>query len=228
MAAALVSAWPAAQALRPSRRMADVLGAVDLAAQVPASFGLWRTDTTLRPLLPDPALQSALGSTYSQVLARSYVHAEGTRVMLSMAYGNDQASDATAVHRPEFCYRSQGFEVQDLGDHDIRLGALPPPLTLPIPLRVRRLASQLGTRHEPISYWITLGNTATLPGLGRKWQQLRLGLAGWVADGMVVRISTLGPAGAPAFAWHQAFATDLHAAMPAAVQARYFGGGHAE
>lgn len=214
VAAALAAAWPAAEALRPRRRTADERGAIDLAGQVPAVLGAWRIDTGLRPLLP---VQATLDATYTQVLARSYLHAQGVRVMLSIAYGNDQATDATAVHRPEFCYRSQGFVVQDLGEHGLRVG--------PQTLRVRRLASRLGTRLEPISYWITLDDTATLPGLGRKWQQLRLGLAGWIADGMVLRISTLGLPSEAAFAWHQDFAASLWAALPGPLRPRYFGRG---
>jgi len=216
-AAGLLAAWPAAIALQPRRRTADVRGAIDLAQQVPTSFGAWRPDPSLRPVLPDPAAQAAIDLVYTQTLARTYAGPRGARVMLSIAYGNDQASEATAVHRPEFCYRTQGFSVTDLGVHQMALGASG--------LAVQRLQARLGGHIEPITYWITLDETATLPGLGRKWQQMRHGLAGWIADGMVVRISTLGVAEAAAFAVHDRFAADLLVALPAPMRPRYFGRG---
>lgn len=219
LAVALLAALPAAAALRPRRRTADLRGAIDLAQQVPAALPGWRLHTGVQPLLPDPQLQATLDATYTQVLARSYQRVGGgPPLMLSIAYGNDQASEATAVHRPEFCYRAQGFEVQDLGSRHWPLGT-------GSGLQVRHLLSRMGPRQEPISYWITLDQTATLPGWGRKWQQLRHGLAGWIADGMVVRLSSLGTADDSAWALHADFAGALWAAMAPGLRARYFGQG---
>jgi len=149
------------------------------------------------------------------VLARTYVNARLQRVMLSIAYGNDQSSEATAVHRPEFCYRSQGFAVQDIGQASVPLGTRV--------LRVQRLLTRLEARIEPISYWVTLDESATLPGLGRKLQQIRYGLGGLIADGMVLRVSSLGQNTTLAFELQDRFVRQLHDAMPPAVRARYFG-----
>jgi EpsI family protein len=88
---------------------------------------------------------------------------------------------------------------------------------------VQRLRARYDQRVEPISYWVTLDETATLPGLGRKWQQLRYGLSGSIPDGMVVRVSTLGMAEAASFALQDRFIADLHAVLPAALRSRYFG-----
>lgn len=217
VAAGLLAAWPAAAALRPRRRTAELRGEIQLEQQVPLQLPGWRLLTGMQPLLPDPRLQATLDATYTQVLARSWQPEQGgAPLMLSIAYGNDQATEATAVHRPEFCYRSQGFVVEDLGAHHWALGS-------GSGLQVRRLMSRLGPRLEPISYWVTLDQTATLPGLGRKWQQLRHGLAGWIADGMVLRLSTLGPADDRAWAQHQAFAQAWWSATAPALRARYFG-----
>jgi EpsI family protein len=215
VAALLAAAPPVAELLRPTRRTADIKGAIQLAAQVPEQFGDWRLDHGITPLLPDPQLQATLDATYSQVLARTYVNARRQRVMLSIAYGNDQSSEATAVHRPEFCYRAQGFDVRDAGQARLALpGAA---------LQVQRLVGRLGPREEPITYWITLDETATLPGLGRKLQQIRYGLRGFIADGMVVRVSTVGTGEAAGFALQEQFLAQMRAALPAAYQARYFG-----
>ncbi|HET7864523.1 MAG TPA: EpsI family protein, partial [Burkholderiaceae bacterium] len=166
-------------------------------------------------VLPDPTLQARLDSVYDQTLARAYINARGERVMLTIAYGRDQSSEATAVHRPEFCYGAQGFQVRGRGVERVALdgGAV----------SVQRLVGTLGQRVEPISYWVTLADQATLPGVGRKLAQLRLGLAGYVADGMLVRVSTIGmPATAP-YAAQDRFLQDLARALPSDVRARYFG-----
>jgi EpsI family protein len=214
-AALLVSALPTAQWLRPTQRTADIKGAIDLAVQVPARFGEWREDTSLIPLLPDPGLQATLDATYSQVLARTYVNSRQQRVMLSIAYGNDQGSEATAVHRPEFCYRSQGFTVTAAGLASVPLAGHT--------LQVQRLVAQLSGRHEPISYWVTLDETATLPGLRRKLQQIRYGVQGFIADGMVVRVSTVGLPDAQAFELQDRFVAELHSSIPERLKARFFG-----
>lgn len=217
--AAMLLAVGMAQALKPDRLMADRLPAVDLQAQVPGEFSGWRLDPDTAPVLPDPSLQQRLDSLYDQTLARTYVNAQGERVMLTIAYGRDQSSEATAVHRPEFCYGAQGFDVRGAGIGQVALPAGQ--------VTVQRLVGRLGPRVEPISYWVTLANEATLPGVGRKLEQLRHGLEGEVADGMLVRVSTLAMPGAevsPAsYATQDRFLHDLARALPQSVRARYFG-----
>ena len=213
--AALVAATPLAEWLRPTQRTSELRDKLVLIDQVPAAFAGWREDKSLVPVLPDPQLQATVDATYSQVLARTYVDATGRRVMLSIAYGRDQSSETTAVHRPEFCYRSLGFRVREAG---IARLALPDRQ-----VTAQRLVAEYGPRIEPISYWVTLDETATLPGLGRKLQQIRYGLAGLIVDGMLVRISTLGDAEADAFALHERFAADLFGALPGRLRPRFFG-----
>lgn len=215
IALAMAVAPLASELLRPSERTSDIHGAIDLARQVPTSFGAWREDKSVTPVLPDPAMQATLDATYSQVLARTFINDRGQRVMLSIAYGNDQNSEATAVHRPEFCYRAQGFDIRDTGTSTVAL----PSSTL----TVQRLVGTMGPRLEPISYWITLDETATLPGVGRKLQQIRYGLQGLIADGMVVRVSTVGIPEAASFPLQERFIAELREGMPEALRRRYFG-----
>jgi EpsI family protein len=215
IAALLALSHPLGAMLRPTERTSQLHGAIDLESQVPKAFGTWRVDPSIRPILPDPSLQATLDALYSQVLGRTYVNDAGERVMLSIAYGDDQSSEATAVHRPEFCYRAQGFAVT-VGD--VQTLALPTHT-----LAVQRLHARLGPREEPISYWITLDRSATLPGLGRKLEQLQYGLRGQIADGMVVRVSSLGTDTAAAHALHDRFIRQLHDATTDALKPRYFG-----
>jgi len=205
----------AGEALRPHQRLADLKPKISLDTQIPSSFGVWREDATVIPVLPNPEVQLALDVLYSSALARTYVNASGQRVMLSIAYGSDQSSETTAVHRPEFCYGAQGFEVSNLGEDKVVVGGRR--------LAVQRLIGVLGQRREPITYWITLDNTATLPGFGRKLAQIRYGLRGQIPDGLLFRISSIGMSEAESFKLQDQFLNDLAGTMDPSIRQRYFG-----
>lgn len=206
-----------ALALRPRRRAAEVYAPVKLDEQVPLAFDGWSVDHSIIPVLPDPQVQAKLDAIYNQVLARTYVNADGARVMLSIAYGSDQGTDATAVHRPEFCYSAQGFVVRAAGQATLQVDGRP--------LRVNRVVGQLGKRFEPITYWVTLNDRALLPGVERKLAQIRLGLSGLIPDGLLMRTSTVGMETEPSFALQERFIAQMAQAMPDAVRVRYFGRG---
>lgn len=201
--------------LRPTFRLAEHKTPITLEKQVPEAFGEWRLDRSVIPVVPDPALQAMLDVLYSQTLARTYINATGQRVMLSIAYGSDQSNEATAVHRPEFCYSAQGFRVQNLDTGTLGIEGTAVP--------VARLVARLGQRNEPITYWVTLDEAATLPGFGRKMQQIRYGLQGQIPDGMLVRVSSISNSNADAFAVQQRFLEQLFVAVPTEVRTRYFG-----
>jgi len=211
----MMCAIVAAEVMKPTLHLSEVRPAIKLDQQVPRGFGDWVEDTSMVPVLPDPTLQASLDALYSQVLARTYVNRDGQRVMLAIAYGSDQSSEATSVHRPEFCYSAQGFRVRGAGiaTVDSQGG----------PLRVQRLVAQIGQRVEPITYWVTLDDRATLPGLGRKIEQLRFGFRGEIADGMLVRVSSIGADEAAAFKLQDSFIRDLRKALPPDIRHRYFG-----
>lgn len=204
-----------AVALRPRHPAAESLTPVMLEEQVPVRFADWAVDRGQIPVLPNPEVQAKLDKIYTQVLARTYADPKGRRVMLSIAYGADQGSDATAVHRPEFCYAAQGFALKSLGVdefalHDRRL-------------HVRRLIASIGQRVEPISYWVTLNDAAVLPGVQRKLEQIRLGLTGQIPDGMLVRVSNLGADAQAGFALQQEFLEAMSSTLSPALRNRYFG-----
>jgi EpsI family protein len=207
----------AGQWMRPTYRISEHKPPIALATQVPEAFGEWKIDRSITPVVPDPGLQAALDVLYSQTLARTYVNPQGERVMLSIAYGSDQSNEATAVHRPEFCYSAQGFRVDRAVPHTLSIAGTQVP--------AQRLVARLGQRTEPITYWVTLDEVATLPGLGRKLQQILYGLRGKIPDGMLVRVSTISPQPAQSFAIQQRFLEQMHGALPVDVRVRYFGGG---
>lgn len=213
--AALMIAMATADWLRPDRTLTQAAGAIDLQTQIPSSFGQWREVGGTVPILPNPEIQQKLEKTYAQTVARTYVDNRGHTVMLTAAYGADQTGELTQVHRPEICYRAQGFSVQTLRDEKLTFAdhAIP----------VRRVLAQRGERNEPLSYWVTVGDKAVLPGISRKLEQLRLGLGGWLADGMLIRVSTIDADQNRAFRVQDQFLHELAIHMEPAVRGRYFG-----
>lgn len=212
----MVAASGLAAAARPTRRIADEGPRVDLESTVPSRFGDWRIDPSIVPVALSPEVQAKLDRYYTQTLARTYVNGRGQRIMLSIAYVGDQASEDTQVHRPEFCYVAQGFTLVGSAQ-DVVLatpwGELP----------VRRLNATLGSRREPISYWVRVGDRATLPGVGRKIAQISYGLRGLVPDGMLVRVSSLSSRPQEAYALHDDFAVAMLGAATQAARSQLAG-----
>jgi len=85
------------------------------------------------------------------------------------------------------------------------------------------VVAQLGQRIEPITYWVTLDESAALPGITRKLHQIRYGLKGQIPDGMLVRVSSISSQYDEAYAIQQGFLDQLYQAVPAEVRTRYFG-----
>ena len=201
MALLMVSSAALAVALKPSQRLVEELPPLSLEEAIPKSFGDWRLDDSIVPIDPSPDVQASLNAIYSQLLGRTYVNSHGERIMLSIAYGADQSGDGSQVHRPEFCYTAQGFQVManNVGSLLTQYGTLP----------VRRLLAVQGRRNEPITYWVTVGDKATLPGIERKMSQLAYGLTGKIPDGMLVRVSSISAQNELAYGLQEKFIRDM-------------------
>ncbi len=199
---------------RPTVYLADQIGKPDLEAMFPKQFGDWRIDTSLPVVAPAPDVQARLDAIYNQVLTRTYVNSGGRLIMLSVAYGGDQ-SDASRAHRPEICYPAQGFDItyDQPGVQQIDGGSLP----------VRKLMSRFGDRKEPITYWIVVGNEIATSGMQQKLAQMRYGLRGLIADGMLVRVSSLDADREHAYGVQAGFIADLAAGMSPELRPRAFG-----
>ena len=211
----MVSSAALAVVLKPNQRLVEELPPLKLEEAVPKSFGDWRLDTSMVPVDPSPDVQASLNAIYSQLLARTYVNSQGERVMLSIAYGADQSGDGSQVHRPEFCYTAQGFQVManNVGTLLTQYGTLP----------VRRLLAVQGNRNEPITYWVTVGDKATLPGVERKLSQLAYGLTGKIPDGMLVRVSSINLQNDAAYKLQEKFIGDMLQSMDAKDRLRVAG-----
>src|SRR5688572_1375910 len=145
MCAASVGAFVAL----PGLRSVATAPAIQLDSAIPKQFGVWREEPVRTVQLVDPQAQALLDKLYSQTLMRTYVDDKGYRVMLSMAYGDDQRGGLQA-HKPEVCYPAQGFSLRS---------NVPSELTTPFGrVPVRRLDTQLGARLEPVTYWFAFGD----------------------------------------------------------------------
>ena len=168
--------------LKPTTKVADAGPAVDLEVLIPQSFGDWKIDTTIVPLIANPEQEALINKIYNQTLTRTYVNSRNERIMLSIAYGGDQ-SDSMAVHKPEVCYPAQGFQILKNRNDVFSTGAGDIP--------VKRLVATQGPRIEPITYWTTVGDTVAVSGMRRKLQQLKYGMTGKIPDGLLFRISSI-------------------------------------
>lgn len=177
----------------------------DLERMFPASLEGWRVDRSLPVILPAPDVQAKLDAIYNQVLSRTYVNASGDRVMLSVAYGGDQ-SDGMSAHLPEVCYPAQGFQVSGQKSATLTLAGRTVPAT--------KLLARQGARHEPVTYWLTLGETVAATRTERKLAQMRYGLKGMIPDGMLVRVSSIDRDADRAFQLQARFLDQLIRAIP--------------
>jgi len=214
--ALMVLALAAAHAWRPTARLADSRPKVVLDTLFPKAFGRWVEDTRMPVQLVSPDTQAMINKIYNQTLSRTYVNAQGERIMLSVAYGGDQ-SDATRAHVPEVCYPSQGFQVLAKQNSSFTAGGQLVP--------VRQMLAQLGARIEPVSYWVVVGEHIAISGTQQKLAQLRYGFKGMVADGMLVRVSNIDSDRntAASYALHQSFIQAMAPAIPASLRDRVLG-----
>jgi EpsI family protein len=191
-------------ALTPKQKLADVHADFSLDAMIPKSFGGWTVDASVVPLAPDPTQKELIAALYDQTLSRTYVNAEGQRVMLSIAYGGDQ-SKQLQLHLPEVCYVAQGFDlVKDRRDElATGFGRVP----------VKRLVARQNARNEPITYWITIGDKAVMSGIDQKMQRFMYGLSGRIPDGMLVRVSTVEANEASAYRVQDRFVSQMLGAL---------------
>lgn len=207
VALVLILAAGVAEWLEPVQALPPDRDRLDVRELTPARIQDW-------VLLPNPETMPPLQIAeegrpypYSSEIALTYGNAAGERVMLSIAYGRNQLDHRQHAHRPEYCYRAQGFGITTQSDERLstEYGDLP----------VRRLDTQLRSRREPVTYWMTVGDEPVLPGWSRSLVQVRHALGRTVPDGILVRVSTLDPDPRHGFAVQDRFVREWLGALPA-------------
>lgn len=192
----------AAEAMKPVHRLAELRPQrIELERMLPARFGGWQMQAGLTGGIVNPVQEANLRRLYSQTLSRLYIGPAGERVMVSIAYGEDQRK-YLALHYPEVCYPAQGFSVKSNQTVLLEL----PDQRLPL----RRLETFMApNRPEPVSYWTTMGDYSSFGGLPRRMIELRYGLQRQIPDGLLFRVSTIGADSAREFAIQERFLREL-------------------
>lgn len=211
MAALMCGAALTGYAARPSSKKA---GGIVLESAVPKSFGEWKELPDLGTQVVNPQTKDLLDKLYSQILSRTYVNKAGYRIMLSVAYGDDQRGGLQA-HRPEVCYPAQGFKVGKIDD-----GGLATSFGT---IEVRRMTTTLGNRDEPVTYWLTVGDQVIKTTFDKRLAEIRLGLTGQIPDGLLFRVSSIDKDAAHAFTMQQKFTADILGAVPADIRRQLSG-----
>lgn len=175
-----------AEALTPRIKLADTRSLkVDLEAMIPSRFGDWEVESRASSGIVNPVSEATLKRIYSQILTRTYVNKSGHYLMMSIAYGEDQRK-YLALHYPEVCYPAQGFSVKSNVEARTYVGDKVLPL--------RRLETFMGpNRHEPVTYWTTMGDYTSFGGIPRRMIELRYGIQRLIPDGLLFRVSSIGP-----------------------------------
>lgn len=195
---AMIGAAVASQVLMPKLLYSEAhYPGYSLNKSIPKAFGDWREDETMMRSIISPSIQQELEKFYSETVSRTYVNSSGDHVMLSFAYGGDQGR-ALQVHKPEVCYEAQGFKItaDARGEVNTVEGNIP----------VRRLVARLGGRTEPITYWIRSGNSIVTGWYEQNKVRIMSGLVnGEIADGLLVRVSTIDTDKERAYQVHDQF-----------------------
>ena len=186
----------------------------ELETAIPSSFAGWTADNTVTPLLPDEGRQALISQLYDETLARTYRDAQGRAVMLVIAYGSRQ-TESLQAHDPAVCYAAQGFHVSTGGTRQLA-GRY-------APISVGRVYATLGARTEPILYWLSVSGEIANFGTALRWRQIKLGLAGIVPEGFLVRASLIGPDEDGSYDVLAGFMAAMLDALPADVRRRMAG-----
>ena len=209
LAALMCGAALAAFAGIPTKKFSPI----HLQTSIPERFEGWSTvEETVRVV--DPQVTGGIERIYNEVLTRTYVNRNGDQIMLSMAWGDDQRGERQ-VHRPPICYPAQGFNVDSVSDETLHtsLGEI----------SVQRLTTHMGSRYEPVTYWVTMAGSVVRNDYDKRLVQLRLVRDGLIPDGLLFRVSSIDRDSAHAFKVQQQFAADLMAAMSPNVRRRVSG-----
>ena len=201
-------------ALTPKMKIADQGAKINLETLIPQQFGDWKLDETIVPLRVSPDVQAALNAVYNQILTRTYVNSKDERIMLSIAYGADQG-DNVQVHLPEGCYRGQGYAVSDKIEDVMQ--------TLVGKIPVSKLVATLGLRQEPITYWVVVGGEVARDSWEMKKAKLRHAMKGEIADGILIRISSITPDVSHGYETQREFSQAMLEAIPPALRSRLIG-----
>ena len=213
MASCFAFAWW----LTPKTTWFEHIGSPQFEQITPKQFGDWAEVIDAEGgTIIDPEQQDAINKLYTQTVSRTYVQqATGRRIMLSLAYGDNQTF-SRQLHRPEACYSSQGFKIENLHEEKLQV--------IRQPLEVNRMTGVIGQRIEQVTYWIRIGDKVISgPPTALNMARMGMGLKGYVADGLLFRVSEVSEGAESAYLLQNQFINDFLQALSPAQQVMMVG-----
>jgi len=182
MGAGLLAVSGLAFARTPKRRYGEITDE-QFNAMFPTQFGDWRLLPVSELIMP-PESELA-NKLYEHILTRTYVNRDGVAVMFLAAYNSIQLNNVQ-LHRPEICYHASGFSID---------------LSRPIDVRVlqndvvpaRLVKATRGSRTENVLYWTRIGEDFPQTWTGQRISMTKANLEGYMADGLLLRMSVIDP-----------------------------------
>jgi len=180
---------------------APVWATTPLGALVPETLPGWQAMPGVAETIVPVDESGFVARTYGAVLARIYGNAAGKQVLTVIACAAGTRG-GRQIHRPEGCYPAAGFTIEAERDQSVRLsdGSAVPG---------RFLTARADDRIEQVLYWIRVGDRFPQSVLAQELVALHSALAGVAADGVLVRLSTVGGDAAGACALLTRFAGAL-------------------
>lgn len=151
---------------------------------IPKEFDGWYVEPSTDNIIQSPEQNEVIAKIYSQVLTRTYKNKHGDRVMLSIAYTDNQTDNAgKQSHKPDICYPAQGFSIEYKKPHEFEteFGSI----------NSIKMLAVAKDRVEPIIYWSTIGDAVANDIFSIKKAQIKSGLSGVIPDGIIFRVSTV-------------------------------------
>jgi EpsI family protein len=213
IAALMCGASIGAVVARPGTKATELRPAISLEAMIPKQLGDWREEPQRVVQVVNPQQRASIDKLYSQVLERSYVNADGYRIMLLLAYASNQRGYLRA-HYPEACYSAAGFTLhrREVSQLATQFGEIP----------LRRLFATKGARLEPLTYWLIVGDKA-VQGWESRLVELSYTLTGRIPDGLLFRVSSIDPDQARANQMQDQFINQLLQAVSPVARKRLSG-----
>lgn len=193
-----------AAAMKPRNRM-NLLAGANLDELMPHTFGAWKAED-VGALIAPPREDSLEDKLYNTVVSRVFSRKDGATVMLLIAYGNAQ-TDLLQLHRPEVCYPFFGFTVSNSHPETI-------PITPQVTIPGRAMTASSYNRTEQVLYWARVGQYLPQTGNEQLFARLKSQVAGFIVDGVLVRISNVTGEADDGLAINRDFARQLVEALP--------------
>ena len=205
IAAACMATAGGAYALEPRRRQ-TLLGQAKLEDIIPRAVGGW-TSHDVTDLVAPREEDSLASRLYSQTVGRIYQLGQGGPELMMLAAYGDTESNELQLHRPESCYPAVGFEIK--ASAPVRL-AISPSASLP----ARRLIAEAPGRREFIVYWARVGEYLPVDASAQRLDRIRTAMAGYVADGLLMRFSAVDRESSTVFLRIEDFIVSLIRSIP--------------